>query len=125
MAEAGAVSWQFTRKGYISVEGVADQDEFFLVAAEGGAEDVLFNEEGAEVYADLDSFHTVQKAIEDAGYTLSEASIIYDPHNPVDLEQEDALQVMNLVEKLEELDDVQNVFSSLNITEETLAAMAA
>lgn len=125
MAEAGSVSWQFTRKGYVSVEGVEDQDELFLIAAEAGADDVLFNEEAAEVYANLDSFHAVQKAIEDAGYAISEASVIYDPNNPIELEQDDALQVMNLVEKLEELDDVQNVFSSLTITDEALAVVAA
>lgn len=122
MAEAGSVIWQFTRKGYINIEGNVDQDELFLVAADAGADDIQFGET-AEIYVSLENFQAVQTALEEAGFEIDEASLIYDPNNPLELPQDQALQVMNLIEKLEDLDDVQNVYSTLEITDEAVAAM--
>lgn len=123
MAEAGSVAWQFSRKGYISIEGEFDQDELFLVAADAGAEDIQFNANGAEIYTELEVFQAVREALEEAGFKLSEASVIYDPNSPLQLEQAQALQVMSLIEKLEDLDDVQNVYSTLDIDEELMTAL--
>ncbi|HOU40232.1 MAG TPA: YebC/PmpR family DNA-binding transcriptional regulator [Promineifilum sp.] len=125
MAEAGAVSWQFTRKGYISVSESVDPDELFMVAAEAGADDVQFNDGVAEIYSDVTAFQAVRVALEEAGVTPDEASLIYEPNNPVSLNTSGALQVMSLVERIEDLDDVQDVYSTLEITDETLAAMEA
>lgn len=123
MAEAGAVSWQFTRKGYIGVTQAVDQDELFMIAADAGAEDVQFNDGLAEIYVDLESFQNVQLALEAAGIAMEDSSLVYDPNNPVTLDQGDALQVMNLIERIEDLDDVQNVYSTLELTDEAIAAM--
>lgn len=125
MAEAGAVSWQFTRKGYISVAEKVDQDELFMVAAEAGADDVQFNDGIAEIYSDVEAFHAVRLALEEAGITPDDASLIYEPNAPLALGQSEAVQVMHLVEKIEDLDDVQDVYSTLEITEEVMAAMEA
>lgn len=125
MAEAGAVGWQFTRKGYIAVTEEVDEDELFLIAADAGAEDVQFSDGTAEIYAPLELFQVVQKALKEAGVKLDEASLIYDPNNPLDLPQQEALQVMNVIEKVEDLEDVQNVYSTLNITDEAIAEMEA
>ncbi|MCA9966560.1 MAG: YebC/PmpR family DNA-binding transcriptional regulator, partial [Anaerolineales bacterium] len=62
-------------------------------------------------------------ALEEAGVEVEESNLVYEPNNPIELEQGPALQVMNLIEKLEELDDVQNVYSALEITDEAIAAM--
>lgn len=124
LAESGSVSWQFTRKGYISITEEVDEDELFMVAAEAGAEDVSFGET-TEIYVDLDYFQQVQKALKDAGIPVDEANLIYDPNNPVDLSMHELVQVMRLIEKLEDLDDVQNVYSTLNITDEAIAEMEA
>jgi len=123
MAEAGSVSWQFTRKGYIAVADEVDEDEIFLVAADAGADDIQFGEV-TEIFTDLDDFQAVQKALEDAGVELDEAYVIYDPNSPLTLAHEAMLQVMALIEKLEDLDDVQNVYSTLDITDEAIAVMA-
>ncbi len=123
MAEVGAVSWQFTRKGYISVSEPADEDELFMVAAEAGADDVEFSEGLAEVYIELEAFHAVRQALEEAGYKMDEANLILDPDNPIELEPAATIQVMNLIERIEDLDDVQNVYSALNVTDEAIAAM--
>ncbi len=125
MAEAGAVSWQFKRKGYISITDPVDQDELFMVAAEAGADDIQFNEDVTEIYVELESFRAVQEALEAAGYKMDESSLIFDPANRIELGQSESLQVMNLVERIEELDDVQNVYSALEMSDEVLAAMEA
>ena len=125
MAEAGAVSWQFTRKGYISVSESVDPDELFMVAAEAGADDVQFNEGVAEIYSDVEAFHAVRLALVEAGINPDEASLIYEPNSPLALGAGAAQQVMGLVEKIEDLDDVQDVYSTLELTDEALAAMEA
>jgi YebC/PmpR family DNA-binding regulatory protein len=124
MAEAGAVSWQFTRKGYINITQEVDQDELFMVAADAGAEDIQFGE-SVEIFVDLEHFHGVRVALEEAGYGFEEASVIYDPNNPMALDPHDAVQVLNFIEKVEDLDDVQNVYSSLEMTEEAMILMEA
>lgn len=125
MAEAGAVSWQFKRKGYISITEEVDQDELFMVAAEAGADDVQFSDGVIEIYVELESFQAVQEALEGAGYKMDESSLIYDPANPIELGMAESLQVMNLIERIEELDDVQNVFSALEMSDEVIEAMEA
>lgn len=122
MAESGAVGWQFTRKGYIAITDEVDEDELFLVAAEAGADDVQFGE-ATEIYAELDVFQDVQKALRQSGYRLEEANLIYDPNNTIELSAEETMQVMKFIEAVEELDDVQNVHSTLEISDEAIAAM--
>ncbi len=123
MAENGAVSWQFTRKGYIAVEPPYDEDDLFMEAAEAGADDVQFGEV-AEIYVALDSFQAVRQALKDAGYQIAEASMIYDPNNAVELSLDEAVQVMKFIEAVEEVDDVQNVYSTLEISDDAIAALA-
>jgi YebC/PmpR family DNA-binding regulatory protein len=123
MAEAGAVSWQFTRKGFISISDEFDADEIFLVAADAGADDVVFLDRVAEVYTDLDSLQDVRTALEDSGYKISEVSVIFDATNPIGLEAQQTIQVMKLVEVLEDLDDVQNVYTALEISDEAMAIL--
>jgi YebC/PmpR family DNA-binding regulatory protein len=125
MAEAGAVSWQFTRKGYIGITEEVDEDDLFLIAADAGADDIQFNDGIAEIYVDLEAFQKVQLALEAAGVKMDESSLIFDPNSPIELAPAAALQVMNLIERIEELDDVQNVYTALEVTDEAIAAMEA
>lgn len=123
MAEAGSVSWQFKRKGYISITDEVDQDELFMVAAEAGADDIEFTDGVTEIYVELESFRPVQEALEAAGYKMDESSLIFDPANPIELSPAETIQVLNLIERIEELDDVQNVFSALDVSDEVLATL--
>lgn len=126
MAEAGSVAWQFERKGYLALKkAVADQDELFLVAADAGAEDVSFEDGEAEIYTELGSFANVRDTLEEMGYDLDEARVIYAPKNPVTLGKAQAVQVLKVLDQLDELDDVQNVYSAMEITDEAIAAMEA
>ncbi len=122
MADAGSVAWQFTRKGYIGITEDVDEDELFLIAVDAGAEDIEFGEI-TEIFVALDDFQNVQLALEEANIKMDEANVIYDPNTPIELSQVDALHVMNLIEKIEELDDVQNVYSNLDVTDEAIAAL--
>ena len=76
-----------------------------------------------KVFTEIDDLQNVRGMLEEAGYRLSEVSVIYDPNNPLALETAATLQVMKLVESLEDLDDVQNVYSSLEITNEAMVAL--
>lgn len=125
MAEAGSVSWQFKRKGYISITDEVDQDELFMVAAEAGADDIQFNDGIIEIYVEMEAFRAVQEALEDAGYKMDDSSLIYDPANRIELSSSETIQVLNLIDRIEELDDVQNVFSALEVSDEVLATLEA
>lgn len=125
MAEAGAVAWQFTRKGYITItDKVEDADTLFMTAAEAGADDVEFGDELTEIYVAMENLHIVRSALEDASYSIDEATLIYEPNNPIDLEPDQTMKVMNLVEQLEDLDDIEDVYTTLNLSDETVAALA-
>ncbi len=124
MATSGAVSWQFTQKGYMTTK-VADSkhDDFFLLAAEAGADDVQFSDGLAEIYVEKDSFAAVRDALNAEAIEFDEANLIYEPNTPLDLDTSQAVQVMKVIEALEDLDDVQNVYSVLNLTDEAMAEM--
>ncbi len=125
LAEANAVAWQFDRKGYIeiSAEGV-DADELLLTAADAGADDVVPGEEAHIVYTPREALAAVENKLSEAGYNITDSSLSWVAKSEMELPVEDAVQVANLLEKLEELDDVQSVASNLNITDEIAAAMA-
>lgn len=123
MATSGAVAWQFTQKGFLLVEGYDDEDELFMLAAEAGADDVQFDDGAASIFSEKESFAAVRSEIQDAGLALKEASLIYDPNQPMTLDAKQSAQVLRLVDLLEDLDDVQNVYSALDITDEAIAEM--
>lgn len=123
MADAGSVLWQFERKGFVSVKGKFDQDELFLVVADAGADDVRFEDGIAEVYTSLEEFTSVRDTLGESGYSMDEATMIYEPKNAITLDQRAAVQVLKVIEEVEDLDDVQNVYSALEITDEAIAEM--
>jgi YebC/PmpR family DNA-binding regulatory protein len=124
MAEGGAVGWQFTRKGVLIVPeaNIPDQDEFFLLVAEAGADDVEFDDP-TRVLCQLESFQAVQEALNEAGIGFDEANVVYDPNTPLELAPAETVQVMKLIDMLEELDDVQNVYAALEISDAAIEAM--
>ena len=126
LADAGAVAWQFDRKGYIAVapDGV-DQDTLFEVAVEAGAEDVVFGDDLIEVYAELENFQAVRQALQEAGIRFETAELTMIPKTMMQLGEKETLQVMGVIEALEELDDVQHVYSNLDISDEVMARYEA
>jgi len=126
MAEAGAVAWQFTRKAYIAVPAQGnDPDEIFEVAVEAGADDVIPGETEIEIFAPAESFHAVAQALEKAGIKPKESELRMEPNQKIELDPDSTVQVMKLIEQIEELDEVQNVYTSVEFTDAALAVMAA
>jgi YebC/PmpR family DNA-binding regulatory protein len=126
LGEAGCVAWQFESKGYLTLEPDGlDPDEVFEVAVEWGADDVVFGDDLIEVFTMPDDFRTVREALEGRGMKLGSAEITLVPKTTVALEEKQALQNMNLISNLEELDDVQQVYSNLDITDELMARFEA
>jgi YebC/PmpR family DNA-binding regulatory protein len=124
MAEAGAVSWMFETKGRITIErDNQDPDEVFMIAVEAGAEDVEINEETFEVYTAATDLHAVSQTLTEAGLKLDETALSQVPKNEIELGQKDTVQVMGVIEALEELDDVDQVYSGLSISDEALAEL--
>ena len=121
LADAGAVAWQFDRKGYIGItpDGV-DEDTIFEVTVEAGAEDVVFGANLIEVYAELEHFQGVRQALEDAGIHFETAELAMIPKTTMQLSEKETLQVMGIIDALEELDDVQQVYSNLDISDEVM-----
>ena len=121
MAEAGAVMWQFDRKGYLALpaDGL-DEMEVFELAVEAGADDVEFSDDLIEIYAEPSVFADVQKALENAGIESKDARLTMVPKQRMQLEDDKTMNVMRLIDHIEDLDDVQEVHSNLEISDEVI-----
>lgn len=111
MGEAGSVAWIFENKGILTIHpGKTDPEAIALVAIDAGAEDVNLEEGAIEAYTQPHDLEKVRRALEDAGIHVEEAELVMQPKTTVLLGEKEALQAIRLVEKLEELDDVQKVY---------------
>jgi YebC/PmpR family DNA-binding regulatory protein len=125
-AEAGSVAWQFKRQAYFSFQAKQqDFDKIFELAVEAGADDVMNDGEIIEIFAPVEAYKEVSDRLRSADVHAEEAELRYFANNPIDLDVEDSLQVLRIIEQLEELDDVQNVFHALNISEAVVAQLEA
>jgi YebC/PmpR family DNA-binding regulatory protein len=127
MAETGAVSWNFEEKGVIAVSrGALGPDEIFEKAIEAGAEDVdTEGEERYEITTGPSELHTVSGALSEMGLEVEEAKLAMVPKTLVDLDAKSISSVLKMMEALEDNDDVQEVYSNINITEEAMEAAMA
>lgn len=117
MGKTGSLDFNFTRKGVfkISKETLSgkDLDEFEFELIDFGLEDFAIDDEDIYVYTSFTDFGTMQKQLEDMGVATSNAELQYIPNSYVDLTEEQAQEVLDLVERLEGDDDVQNVYHNL------------
>lgn len=127
LGATGSVAFQFERKGQILVEksATADEDELMLLVADAGGEDLEDGGDEWVVYTAPADMVSVSKALEQAGLTVKGAELVMEPTNPTAISVEDAKKVMRLVDKLEESDDVQNVYTTMDLTDEIAAALDA
>lgn len=124
MGEVGSVSWQFHRAAVFSFPAEGnDFDKLFELAVEGGADDVSQEEDEIDVIAPVESFKTLIDRFRTAGMVPDEAGLKMIPNQEMELGVEDTLQVLRVIENLEELDDVNGVYSNLKISDEAMAAM--
>lgn len=126
MAEPNAVAWQFERKGYLSVpKDCCDFDELFLLAADAGADEVEEDDEFIEIYTPRDQLTNVEEVLVNGGIKIEESRLDWLPKSTIDLEPDRAIKIMGLIERLEDLDDVDEVSSNLNITDELMMTYEA
>lgn len=120
---SGSVSFLFDRKGLISFPPDQDFDTIFEAALDAGAEDVKDEGDAIEVLTDPASFIEVRDAIAAAQLTWETAEITMIPQNMVRLEGKQAEQMLKMMDKLEDNDDVQNVYANFDISDEDIASI--
>ncbi|MHB8085261.1 MAG: YebC/PmpR family DNA-binding transcriptional regulator [Dehalococcoidia bacterium] len=125
LGENGSVSWMFENKGVITVETTGiDPDELALYAIDAGASDVKEEKGLLEIYTEPKEFENVKLAVEKRRKPIS-AEVTMVPQNTVSLQEKEALQTVKLLERLEELDDVQRVFSNLEYSDALIEKLKA
>jgi YebC/PmpR family DNA-binding regulatory protein len=124
---SGGVAWQFERRGVVLVqaEGV-DEDELVLVVAEAGADDVERDGSTYQVTTAPEGLRAVRESIEAAGFEIDSAELSMVPKTTVPIVDEStAKRIVHLVEGLEDVDDVQDVYANFDIAESLLEAVAS
>ena len=120
----GSVAYLFTKVGIISFAAGSDEDPIMEAALEAGADDVVNHDDGSiDVLTAPEDFVSVKQALIDAGLEPEEADITMQASTDSQLELKQAEQMVRLLEMLEDLDDVQNVYSNADISEEVLAQL--
>jgi YebC/PmpR family DNA-binding regulatory protein len=126
LGEVGSVGWQFDRVAYFSFPArMMNYDKAFELGIEVGATDVVEDNGTIEIISPVDTFKEIADHLHAAGVQPEEAGLRMIPKQEVELGVEQTIQVMRALEAIEELDDVQNVFSNLKVSEEALAALEA
>ncbi|MDC9727028.1 MAG: YebC/PmpR family DNA-binding transcriptional regulator [Candidatus Thioglobus sp.] len=119
----GSVNYLFTKQGFINFES-GDEDQIMEVALDSGAEDVVTNEDGSiDVITTPEEFFTVKDALTDAGLESTHSQVTMEPSTRVELNLQDAEKFMKLIERLEDLDDTQEVYHNADISEEVMAQL--
>ena len=121
LGENGCVAWMFDKKGIIVLDKkTVSEDALMEVALEAGADDVRDQGTEWEVVTEPMTFEAVKKAIEQKGWKSLEARVGMVPQNTIKLEAGKAEQMLRLMEKLEDNDDVQNVYANFDISDEVM-----
>jgi len=123
MGEAGCVAWMFSKKGLIVFSKQNDFDKLFEAALEAGADDVVDEDEQIEVLTDPSGFIEVREALDKAGFKYESAEVTMIPQTMVKLEGKQAETMLKLMDRLEDNDDVQNVYANFDISQEEMERM--
>jgi YebC/PmpR family DNA-binding regulatory protein len=126
VADPGSVAYLFQRKGIVLVDKNDNSEDDVLAAVlDAGAEEVNDLGDTFEVVAEATDLHAVRAAVTDAGLSLQSADIAWSPTVSVPVEEDGARKVLRLVDALEDLDDVQNVWFNADISDEVMELVSA
>ena len=126
MGAPGCVGFLFERKGVILVDAAAaDEDTLMAQALDAGAEDIKRDGANFQVTCDPASFNSVKENLEKQGVKFVDATLTKLPKGVQDVDTEKGQQVMRLIEALDDHDDVQNVYTNLNVTDAMMAEAGA
>jgi YebC/PmpR family DNA-binding regulatory protein len=124
LGEAGSVAWQFTRVAYFAIPLKGNNfDKIFELAVEGGANDVTSDDDTIEIFAPIETFKVLSDRLRAAKIQPEEAELRMIANQEMELSVDATLQVLKCTDAIEELDDVQNVYHSMRISEEAMAAL--
>ncbi|MDR3314919.1 MAG: YebC/PmpR family DNA-binding transcriptional regulator [Coriobacteriales bacterium] len=125
LGTTGSVAFQFERKGQLTLDKAqaSDEDEFMLLVAEAGGDDYEDADEEWVVITAPTELANVRKGLEDQGLEIKGYELIMQPTTPTEVTVSEARKVMRLIDKLEELEDLQNVYHTMDITDEIAAAL--
>jgi YebC/PmpR family DNA-binding regulatory protein len=125
LGESGSVAWMFDTRGQVLIElNGGDPDEAMLESIELGAEDVQEEEGTLVVLTLIEQLEAVRRGLEERGYAVESAELTRVPKTMSELETNKATQAMQLIERVEDLDDVQKVYTNLELTDDMIAAYA-
>ncbi len=125
MGDSGSVAWQFSRISFFNIPANEnDYDTIFELALETGAEDVIEDEDFIEIIGHVEVFKTIHDRLQAEGIKTEDSGLRLQPNQDLSLDLEKTLQVMGVIEKLEDLFDVQSVSSNLEISDEALEKLA-
>lgn len=126
VGKEGSVAYMFQRKGvYIISKEKASEDQIMEAGLEAGADDIIDQGDFFEVHTGIQEFVPVGEAFEKAGIETQEGEMKLVPENTVEVGLEDARKILSIIEKIEDHDDVQNVYSNFDISDEVAAQLAA
>lgn len=123
MGEAGCVAWMFDKKGLIIFDTSVDFDALFEAALEAGADDVAEEDEQYEVTTEPGAFIEVRDALETKGFKYQSAEITMIPQTLLALEGKQAESMLKMMDRLEDCDDVQNVYANFDISSDEMEKM--
>ncbi|KUG26982.1 hypothetical protein ASZ90_003164 [hydrocarbon metagenome] len=119
MAESGAVSYGFDRKGVIAIPSQGKtEDDIMEIVLDAGADDITTEENYFEITTTVENFESVRKALSGAGLEIENASLQWVAQNMIEVKGEESERIMKLIDMLEDNDDVQNVFTNADFVEE-------
>jgi len=125
MGETGCVNWMFDKKGLIAIPAAAiDESELMDIVLEAGAEDMSLEDDVFEIITSLEDFEKVKEAIEKRGLEPTMAELTMIPQSTVKLDAEQSRSMLKVMERLEDLEDVQKVYTNCDIPSEIMEAMA-
>jgi YebC/PmpR family DNA-binding regulatory protein len=125
LGQPGSVAWIFERRGSVVVDaGKYSEDDVMAAAIDGGADDVVRDGEAFQVLCEPAELSAVRVAIQQAGIEYEQAELTLQPKSTVQLDEAEARKTLRLVDALEDIDDVQDVYANFDIPEEVLQAVA-
>ncbi len=117
----GSVAYLFTRRGQLVFAAGVDEGALMEAALEAGAEDVVANDDGSfDVFTSFEEFGAVRDALDAAGFAAESADVAMIPSTEAELDLDTAQKVIKLIDMLEDLDDVQNVYSNASISDDIM-----
>ena len=125
LGETGSTAWMFTRKGVIVVDKAVapDEERLLELASDAGAEDLNDSESSWEIVTEPQDLRAVQQALVQAGVGAESSELSMVPQTTIPVDGGEARSVLQLIEALEDLDDVQNVYANFDIPEEVMASL--